>query len=429
MEHKFGPQNPYRTLALILDGRVVQLMGVNDELASILLSKPTIVDVSSIQVRPGCTFDGSTFKCNDPGPVVRPTNPQTHISDDKEDTIYVSIPAYNEEDIHLTISTCLNMANDPTKVVIGIAMQYPAGNWPDLSAYPDIRVIRIDEPIGLGTCPTRDLAASMMDGEKYYLQIDAHTIFKKDWDIILKSRYKELKKEYDKPIISTYVPYWYKDKQTGELMGMGEKRDFNFEHTPWALQFKNYIDDGHEKETVYSADGLCTPQPLTVTYDEKPYYEHHLISGHFLFTDSQYLTDVPFDPECTYHEENTTPMRAWTRGYRIFSIKEDILWTREMFHGRDIPTSWRSNADDAPEGELSFKEKIVRGTLRNKDILTGKVLGVWGAPTLELLAEYEKAAGIDYKEFYKTMYEMVEADKTRYYASTALYELDKKLNG
>lgn len=429
MDNSIGLPDDYTTIAFVVNGVVFELIGAGPKLSAALFSNPTIVNATGLDVKPGCLYDGVKFNCSNQEPAVKIQNPQTHISEDKEDTIYVSIPAYNEEDLHLTISTCLNMANDPSKVVIGIAMQYPAGNWPDLSAYPDIRIIRIDEKIGLGTCPTRDLAASMMNGEGYYLQIDAHTIFKKNWDIILKSRYKELKKEYDKPIISTYVPYWYKDKQTGELIGMGERKDFSFEHIPWALQFKRYFEEGLERETVYSADGLCTPQPLTVTYDEKPYYEHHLISGHFLFSDSQYLTDVPFDPECTYHEENTTPMRAWTRGYRIFSIKEDILWTREMFHGRDIPTSWRSNADDAPEGELSFKEKIVRGTLRNKDILTGKVLGVWGAPTLELLAEYEKAAGIDYKEFYKTMYEMVEADKTRYYASTALYELDKKLNG
>jgi hypothetical protein len=122
-------------------------------------------------------------------------------------------------------------------------------------------------------------------------------------------------------------------------------------------------------------------------------------------------------------------MRAWTRGYRIFSIKEDVLWTREMFHGRDIRNSWRSKADESPEGETPFKTKVVMGTLRNKDILTGKVLGVWGAPTLELLEEYEKAAGVDYKEFYKKMYDLVEKDKSRFYASTALYELDKKVNG
>jgi hypothetical protein len=431
MDNLEGAQQGFIPVAFVVDGVVVEMIGANPGLASALFNNPTIVNAMGQDVKPGCLYTGTRFDCSktfDKGPKTNPT-PQPSISEDTKDMIYVAIPAYNEEDLILTISTCLNEANDPSKVVIGVAMQYTNGQYPDLGAYPHLRSIRIDEPVGIGTCPTRDLAASMMNGEEYYLQIDAHTVFKKNWDVILKSRYKELKKEYDKPIISTYVPYWYKDKETGKFMGMGNNEDFTLTHTPWALQFKHTVEEAHEFDTVFSADALCTPNPLVVTYDDKPYHEHHLTSGHFLFTESTFLDEVPFDPECTYHEENTTPMRAWTRGYRIFSIKEDVLWTREMFHGRDIRNSWRSKADESPEGETPFKTKVVMGTLRNKDILTGKVLGVWGAPTLELLEEYEKAAGVDYKEFYKKMYDLVEKDKSRFYASTALYELDKKVNG
>lgn len=431
MDYLENAPKDFVPIAFIIGGTVVEMIGASPSLAMALLNNPVIAKVPNQDIRPGCRYDGKDFDCsnvNEQLPV-QITNPQTHISSEKEETIYVSIPAFNEEDLLLTITTCLNQANDPSKVVIGIAMQYTDGKWPNLSAFPDIRAIRIDEPVGIGTCPTRDLAASMMDGEGYYLQIDAHTIFKKNWDILLKARYKELKKEFDKPIITTYVPFWYKDKQSGEILGMGENRDFTKDHVPWALQFKNIVDDGPDKETVLSADGVLTPTPLHINYDDKPYYEHHLVSGHFLFTDSQFLLDVPFDPECTYHEENTTPLRAWTRGYRMFSIQEDVLWTREMFYGRDVVNSWRSNVEKAPEGVMDFKEKIALGTLRNKDILTGKVLGIWGAPTQELLDEYEKAAKVDYKKFYEDMYKLVEENRGRYYAAEALYELDKKVNG
>ena len=74
-------------------------------------------------------------------------------------------------------------------------------------------------------------------------------------------------------------------------------------------------------------------------------------------------------------------------------------------------------------------DKVIRGTLRNKDILTGKVIGEYGSPSLELLKEYEKLAKVDYKKFYKDMYDVVEKTGDRYFAAKQLYDLDKKING
>ena len=80
------------------------------------------------------------------------------------------------------------------------------------------------------------------------------------------------------------------------------------------------------------------------------------------------------------------------------------------------------------EEGVSFKDKVVLGTLRNKEVLTGKVLGEWGAPTLGLLQAYEAAAGLNYKKFYEDMYTMVEATGNKYPAAKALYDLEKNLN-
>ena len=414
-----GLPSNYQQIAVITEGNVVEVIGVSHSLAHAFLNNPTFIHVPPRQnVNPGCKYIDGKFHC----PPEKQVFPESELV--YKDVIFVAIAAFNEDDIHQTITTCLTMAKEPNKVHFGVVLHYPEKNFPDLSAYPHTTYINIDDEIGLGTGPTRDLAASMLTEEEYYLQIDAHTVFKKDWDVILKAYYKELKKKYDKPIISTYVPFWYRDKVTDEVMVMGGL-GLNHNFVPWALRFKA---DDKGPESNYLLDGVKTPDVLVVSYDNDPYYEHHLTAGHFLFTSSKFLEEVPFDPNITYHEENTTALRAWTRGYRIFSIKEDVLWTREFHHGKDTADSWRSRSDKLGESGKSFRMMIVEGTLHCKKILTGELLGIWGAPTKELFDEYELASGSNYQQFYDEMDAEVEKDMNKYYAATELYKLEREQN-
>lgn len=349
------------------------------------------------------------------------------------ETIFIGIPAYNEEDIHQTIKTALGKATNPSAIRMGVVLHYPNKDFPNLNIYPNVKIIAIDNQMGLGTCLTRDLAASLYEGEDYYLQIDAHTIFKAGWDSILKANYKELKKTVEKPIISGYVPFWYKDKVTGETLTMRGDSEFEKSAIPWtqvpkSVGLKNNVIDFEEQ--AYTVEGLDTPFAKEANFSSSNYEEQFLTSGHFIFTSGKFLEEVPFDPLLTYHEENTTPMRAWTRGYRIFNMKTQVLWTREMYRGRDVVNSWRSHASTIRNeaGEV-FADKIIDGCLRNKEILTGKILGIWGAPTQELLDQYELTSGIDYKKFYEEMYKVVEKTGNKHYAAKRLYDLDKLKNG
>ena len=349
------------------------------------------------------------------------------------ETIFIGIPAYNEEDIHLTIQSALNKAQDPELVHIGVVLHYPKKDFPDVTMYPNVKVIAIDSPIGLGTGPTRDLAASLYDNETYFLQIDAHTIFRPMWDVILKANYKELNKTVEKPIISGYIPYWFRDKVTGQPLTMNHDVNFDKAYPGWMLVSKDDPrwrdrDEENFRHWAYGMEGVNSPAAFPPDFSKSNYVEQYLTAGHFIFTSGKYLEEIPYDPLITYHEENTTPLRAWTRGYRIFCMKDHAIWTREMMsNGRDVPNSWRSTYDVPLDPEKKpFVEMVVDGTLRNKDILTGKITGIWGAPTVELLREYEKASGIDYQKFYEEMYKVVEETGNKYNAGRKLYDLEKK---
>lgn len=57
---------PYIKIALILDGQVVDILHTQDRLAAILLSDPTVVDITDIKndsnsdIYPGWTYDSTT---------------------------------------------------------------------------------------------------------------------------------------------------------------------------------------------------------------------------------------------------------------------------------------------------------------------------------------------------------------------------------
>ena len=352
----------------------------------------------------------------------------------QKDKIFINVSAYNEEDIFHTVETAFRKADSPQNVNMGILLHYPDGNFPNLSMFKNVNFIKKTEKVGLGLGISRGLASSFYNQEEYYLQIDAHTVFKKSWDSILISNYNKLKNRTSKPIISTYVPYYYRDKDSGKKITMAKNEDWEAHYTPWSLVSKTdprAIDMDKEKfyQFAYHIEALDSPAAKIPEFDEDGFEEQYLVSGHFMFTSGSFIEDIKYDPLLAYHEENAIAMLAWTRGYRIFNMKDHVLWTRAMYAGKDSPNSWKQNYLEKDDSGVCFRDKVIMGTLRNKDILTGKILGEYGAPNQDLLEKYEFASGLDYKKFYKEMYEVVEKTGNKYFAAKALYDLDRRING
>lgn len=350
-------------------------------------------------------------------------------------TIFIGFPAYNEEDVVQTVRTALGKAANPSDIHIGIGMQYPSGDFPDLSMFPNVKTIHVIDPDPLGISPTRDLAVSLYDGQDYFLQIDAHTIFSSMWDVKLQAHHKELSKITSKPMISQYLPDWHRNKETSEVFTMNMDKNFEAVHSGWTLVAKTQApwrgaEESSFRYWTYGVEGIPSPYPIEADFSKANYQEQWLSSGHFNFTLGSFLEDVPYDPDLVYHDENVTPMRAWTRGYRIFCMKNPPLWTRElMTRGRDIPNSWRSVYTKVGQNGRTMEERLMDSLLKNKDILTGEITGIWGAPTKELLEEYEKASGINYQQFYKDMYKVAEEMGDAYPTAKKLMEMDRKRNG
>lgn len=310
-----------------------------------------------------------------------------------KDTIFVAVAAFNEDDLVQTIESCLHNAKFPENVFFGVVLQYPDQPVPDLTSFSNVRFVKMDDPFPYGTSPSRAIAASLRKDEKYFLSIDAHMLFKKHWDSELIGSFKELKSSFEKPVITTYTSFWWRDKKTGAITNQLGGTDLDVNMPVMTLRCKSKEDC---KDGVFEI-----PSPTWSHQVIGEYEEHFLASAHFLFAEMSFLEEVPFDPLLTYYEENTLALRAWTRGYRLFSINKDLLWAREMFAGNDVPNSWRRSSHRKNVENVNYYKKIKEGAHRCRAILTGEILGVYGSPTEDLRVAYEKASGINYTDLYK----------------------------
>ena len=110
-------------------------------------------------------------------------------------SIYISIAAYEDPDLVDTIKSALDNARFPDKLVFGICLQYE--EEPDLSFLPkrQKRILSFDAYERPGLVRARFLLKKMFLKEDYFLQIDSHTVFDKDWDVRLVKDLNDLKEQ------------------------------------------------------------------------------------------------------------------------------------------------------------------------------------------------------------------------------------------
>jgi hypothetical protein len=142
---------------------------------------------------------------------------------------FLSLASYRDENCINTLNWAFGNASSPEKLFVGLVQQncvndcrsgvLVGGNMedtdPDMDCHkefckanpefcPNIRGLFIDEDESLGPYVARFFASKLWFGESWFLQIDAHMTFIKDWDAI---SIKMLKAAPTlKPVLSHYPP-------------------------------------------------------------------------------------------------------------------------------------------------------------------------------------------------------------------------------
>ena len=309
-------------------------------------------------------------------------NPKEIIKDSRK-TIFVSIAAYNEEDLEQTIDNALKNALYTERIYFGVYCHKSDLNHKEMN-YPNLKIIYTTYPNVLGVGLARANSFSLYDNQDYFFQIDGHMLFEKNWDKKVISAIKKIQLVHDKPIISTYVPWWAR-LEDGEILHYSP----DIECCSYPMKYIGLL-DYHPPMTTEFKD-----------YGENEEIEHYGISGHFIFTLGSFVKDVLPDPEIMFAgEEETIALRAWTRGYRIYSIKNPIAWHKNK--GAGVVSSKDRSVNFGPQEDHDFWVRKNKLSLdKVKDIMTGNLIGIWGAASFESFKEYEKAAGVDFNKMYE----------------------------
>lgn len=306
------------------------------------------------------------------------------------ETIFIAVSAYNEPHIKLMIDNCLENSEFPERIHFGLWLHNNDDNAPILNGYSNIKVVSVNYQSPLGCAPGRLNAIGLYEDQDYYMQLDGHMLFEKNWDTKIISSFKQIQAKHDKPIITTFSPWW--SMTDGKVNFYSNESDVVCE--PMTIDIKSSIKEGY-------------PKPKIDPYqwkDEETYKEHHCISGAFIFTIPSFIVDILPDPLIMFSgEEMTTAVRAWSRGYRMFCIKNPIVWHLNKFDGDRYEKDRLWDKRNSNKYFIHYIKKDYKSVFRSKKILTGEILGYWGVENKKDLEDYTAASGIDFIEVYRSI--------------------------
>ena len=258
-------------------------------------------------------------------------------------TIFVSIASYRDPVCVNTINSIYNNANNPDNIFLGICQQNNSILDEDCinnknlnineNLKKNIRIIRIPYYDAKGPVYARYLCSSLMNNETFYMQIDSHTTFIKNWDVKCINMINEIKSLNlsKKPVISYY---------------------------PKDITKINDINDNDNNETVpviYEAEktkkNIITFKAAIYTNTKGNYIKTPFATAGMIFCESYFLNEMPFDPTLDYlftGEEILNSIKFYTNGWDIFSPKENIIFHEYLRN--DKPKYWNDK-------QIKFNDK------------------------------------------------------------------------
>ncbi len=296
-------------------------------------------------------------------------------------TIFISIASYRDPELERTIHSALDNAANPQDLHFGVMLQEFERFAPDLSWVPNLTLNTIHPKMARGAGYARAQIIPMYSGQDYFLQIDSHTIFEKNWDQICIDQYKKAQEisNNNKIILSHFPPPFYVEPDKTISIIKNSKTQL-----PYATKQKPML----------TKRGEWTAERVKLTNKNLPEQSTTILAG-FVFSKGELIQEVPYDPEISFFgEELCFAIRAWTRGWDIYSPCVTIVYHFYMREG--YSKVWK----DRNLREISWKELEVISKEKQKRVLCGIEGGIWGAGSIRTIAEYEKLTGLDFKKMY-----------------------------
>lgn len=273
----------------------------------------------------------------------------------KHNTIFISIASYRDDVCPLTVKSIFDMAEYPENIFIGICQQNDHSNDTDCfdESYQyasHIKILRIPHTEAKGPTYARYLCSTLWNGEEFYMQIDSHTRFVKNWDSICINMINTIKNMNlsNKPVISHYP------KEYSTYDSYSENEKYNVPRMCKAFFNERGMISFMGAEEI-NTNGI-------------PYKTPYLASGMF-FCESKFLYELPYDPYLPYlfvGEEILHSIRFYTHGWDIFTPSENVVF--HEYTRINKPKIWTDNPYYSDQNAFN-KVKYYLRLYDNKDNL------------------------------------------------------------
>ncbi len=326
------------------------------------------------------------------------------IEDNFEDEdIFISIASYRDKECSLTVQSIYKNAKNPNNIYIGICEQNNSDIVEENCVLNDFKYKKNISYHNMkyldakGPAYARYFCSKLWSGQKYYLQIDSHTYFEKNWDVNLIRMLKQVsystrpETDYEygpngsfKPVLTVYPP----SKEQLYTKGFPE------------------MDNGAVTENgiIMFYAGITKKESKRPLRSPKPFY-----AAGFMFTYSSFLKDVPFDENLAYlfqGEELLFSSRMFTHGYDTFSPNIKVCYHN---YNRTLNNSnlfWNEIPNYNKYKKIS--EQKVINLYQNDPMLFPK--NYFGSE--RSLDDFWKASGITFKKDSSSVEDIIDIKKT-----------------
>ena len=297
----------------------------------------------------------------------------------KKDTIFVSVASYRDDECKDTIKSIYEEAAHPENIFVGVCQQNKEEDEHCLKNVPEkyrdnIRIMDMSYKDAKGPTFARYWCSTLWQGEEFFLQIDSHTHFVKDWDTNLIKMYRQCEEECKKPILSVYPP----TKDQMKIDGAPEMCNGKLSSDKIPIFLAGWTGKSDRPKKC--------PKPFT--------------AAGFKFLKGDFLYEVPYDPNLPHlfmGEEVLLSARLWTHGYDFYTPNIKTCYHHYGRHGK--PKYWDDHGDSSKCRIKAEKRILYMLGVIGKDKVAGdflKDVHQYGFGKIRKLEDYWKAAGIDF---------------------------------
>jgi hypothetical protein len=231
--------------------------------------------------------------------------------DFEKKTIFVSIASYCDTQLFHTLESAIEGATCLSRIVFGVHLQDTQKTYSKLLSkeYPNLKVVFTPKEDAKGVVWARNtLKRELFDGEDFFLQVDAHSRFKKNWDNILIHQYKSINSE--KPVITTYPNAF-------EISDKVKSYEKNKTNSP--LKINKFLTENPLENRLRPGNKVAL-RNYEVTNSK-------WCAAGFVFAPKDWVRDIEIPDEIIFNgEEDLMTHLSFFHGYSLVTPSEACVW-------------------------------------------------------------------------------------------------------